>query len=133
MKTPSRQGHVLLLVYRANHSDSSQMQRLLQKFAATHGHVLCIQMHVSQAIANLPPQDCPVVLIYRHEKVVKQLVRLEAFAGKQTDAQVVEWVLAEAGVCDTTLEEDPRIRIEQARKLDLRRQREADESDDEDE
>jgi hypothetical protein len=129
---PSRQGDVVLLVYRANHSDSALLQGLLRSFASTHSHILCLQMHSSQAIANLPPQDCPVLLVYRHGKVQKQLVRLDAFAGKQTDAHVLEWVLADAGVGETTLEEDPRIRIEQARKLDLRRQQEADESTDED-
>jgi hypothetical protein len=132
VQMPSKQGFVLLLVYKSGHSESALMQQLLRSFAAAHTEVLCIQMHVSQHIANLPPQDCPVLLVYHREKVVRQLVRLDAFAGKQTDAHVLEWVLAEIGVCETTLEEDPRVRIEQARKLDLKRQQEADESDSDD-
>lgn len=132
VKVPSRQGFVLLLVYRASHSDSMQLQTLLRNFSHSHTDVLCIQMHVSQHIANLPPQDCPVLLVYRHEKVVKQFVRLDSFAGKETNGDVLEWQLAEHGICETNLEEDPRIRIDKAKKLDLRRQQEEDESDDED-
>lgn len=132
VQVPSKQGHVVLLVYRASHADSTQMQGLLRTFATKHAEVLCLQMHVSQQIANLPPQDCPVILVYRHARVVKQLVRLEAFAGKETNDAVVEWVLADIGVCETELEEDPRIRIEQARRLDMRRKQEEDESDSDD-
>ncbi len=44
-------------------------------------------MHVSQHIANLPAKDCPVLLVYRQGKVVKQFAQLESLAGKETNAQ----------------------------------------------
>lgn len=45
---------------------------------------------------------------------------------------VLEWEFAELGMLDCALEEDPRIRIENARKIALRAQQEADESDSDD-
>ncbi len=45
---------------------------------------------------------------------------------------VLEWEFAEAGMLDTPLEEDPRIRIRNAKKLALKQQQEADESDSDD-
>lgn len=47
-------------------------------------------------------------------------------------ASVLEWELAELGVLETSLEEDPKLRIENARKVALRAQQLADESDDSD-
>jgi len=164
VQVPSRQGYVLLLVYRGAHSDSALMQGVLRTFAHAHPSVVCLQMHVSQHIANLPPQDCPVLLVYRHGKVAKQFVQLEALAGKETNAQgetdwrasagvvvvhirvfltvhyarcfpsvsVLEWELADAGVVDTPLEEDPRIRIRNAKKLAMKQQQEVDDTDSDD-
>ena len=199
VQVPSRQGWVLLLVYRGSHADSALMQGLLRAFATAHPSILCLQMHVSQHIANLPPQDCPVLLVYREGKVRKQFVRLESLAGKETNQQgtlahttnpcvqaysicaktpyrgspraswqvfrftllassataahslvvpgcvcacvrcilcavypVLEWELSDLGVLETSLEEDPKLRIENARKVALRAQQLADQSDDSD-
>jgi hypothetical protein len=84
---PSRQGFVVLLVYRASHSDSALLQSLLRTFATAHPAILCLQMHVSQHIANLPAKDCPVLLVYREGRVRKQFVQLDSLAGKETTVQ----------------------------------------------
>jgi hypothetical protein len=129
---PSKQGFVVLLVYRANHSDSALLQNVLRTLAAAHPQVMCKQMHVSQHIANLPPQDCPVLLVYRSGRVVKQFVGLASLAGRETNKAVLEWVLADLGVLDTPLEEDPRLRIENARKMALKQKQEEEEDSDSD-
>jgi len=129
---PSKQGFVVLLVYRANHADSALAQSSLRALSAAYPQVMCKQMHVSQHIANLPPQDCPVLLVYRHGRVAKQFVGLASLAGRDTNKQVIEWELADLGVLDTPLEEDPRIRIRNARKLALKKQQEEEDDSDSD-
>lgn len=100
---------VLLLVLRA-HAPSENMSGIVDELARRHPAVKFCRMQASAAVRNFPPEDAPAVMAYRESRVVAQFARLDGFAGAATDADVVEWDLAAAGVLQSEQTEDPRSR-----------------------
>lgn len=57
------------------------------------------------------PRNLPALFIYNKGAIVKQITTLNDLGGRKVNVDIVEWVLQEAGVLETDLEEDPRKTI----------------------
>jgi len=132
VRQPSRHGFVLLVVYRPTHGDSELLLDAMRSFSMKHAQLTCLQMRVSSLIANLPPQDCPVLLVYHEGRVIKQWARLEGLGGKECNVDVLEWELGAIDVIDCELDEDPLIRIRQIKANSTQRRRNEENDSDED-
>jgi thiol-disulfide isomerase/thioredoxin len=118
VKQASATHHVALLLWRTRCSACDVMKRIFAILAAKFREVKFVTLNAEQGfIANFPLAHCPAVLVYRHGAVVKQFATLSAFAGTDTDAQVVEWELSELDVVRSDLNEDPRLVRSQKRYL----------------
>lgn len=56
-------------------------------------------------------RNLPALFIYNKGSIVKQITTLRDMGGKKVNVDIVEWVLQEAGIIETDLEEDPRDTI----------------------
>lgn len=80
-----------------------------------------VQMISTDCIANYPDKwfavirfyyrNLPALFIYNKGAIVKQITTLRDLGGKKVNIDIVEWVLQEAGIIETDLEEDPRNTI----------------------
>lgn len=53
-------------------------------------------------------RNLPALFIYNKGNIVKQITTLRELGGRKVSSSIVEWVLQEAGIIETDLEEDPR-------------------------
>lgn len=102
-------GPAVMLLYRTDHEESELMTRLLTQLAKKFPHVKFRRLLGNIAVENFPPQNCPTVMVYEGGEVIQQFVTLHAFGGPKTNADVVEWCLAQLNILHTDLEEDPRF------------------------
>ena len=56
-------------------------------------------------------RNLPALFVYNKGEIVKQIMTLKELGGPKVNAEIVEWVLQEAGILETDLEEDPRNSI----------------------
>jgi hypothetical protein len=108
IKNPSKSGTVFMLVYKANNRASDIMLNCLNSMARRLKNVkMCVILY-SPALLHVPEQHCPILMCYQKGDVVANFAKLDHFRGSSTTALDVEWKLAEAGIIETTLQEDPR-------------------------
>ncbi|CBK22338.2 uncharacterized protein [Blastocystis hominis] len=67
-----------------------------------------VQMVSTECIADYPDKNLPALFIYNKGNIVKQITTLRELGGRKVNTSIVEWVLQEAGIIETDLEEDPR-------------------------
>ena len=53
-------------------------------------------------------RNLPALFIYNKGNIVKQITTLRELGGRKVSSSIVEWVLQEAGIIETDMEEDPR-------------------------
>lgn len=56
-------------------------------------------------------RNLPALFIYNKGSIIKQITTLRDLGGKKVNVDIVEWVLQQAGIIETDLEEDPRNAI----------------------
>jgi hypothetical protein len=83
------------------------MDQLLLTLSAKFVHTKFVRSRATDAIPKYPDAKCPTLLVYRGGKVLRQYVGLEAFAGRKTDEQDVEWALSVSGAVKTEMTEPP--------------------------
>lgn len=109
-KKASKNGFVIMLLYRKNSSACDMMTEILGELARKFLSVKFVKLDASNGeVTNFPLNHCPTVMVYSKEKVVNQFTKLDAFAGAKTNAAIVEWELAKVGVLESELTEDPRV------------------------
>lgn len=94
--------------------DCALLNQCLGEVARRFPAVKFVRVVASEAMEKFPRQNCPTVLVYRNGQIVGQFVKLSAWAGPKTNADVVEWVLAKQvpGLLpQSTLESDPRAAL----------------------
>ena len=62
-------------------------------------------------VSSIISRNLPALFIYNKGTIVKQITTLNDLGGRKVNVDIVEWVLQEAGVLETDLEEDPRNSI----------------------
>lgn len=101
-------GPAVLLLYRPGSEPCQLMTRILTTLAAKFPAVKFRKLLGVMAVKGFPPENCPTVMVYLGGEVQGQFVKLDAFAGPKTNADVVEWCLSRLDILNTELEEDPR-------------------------
>ena len=56
-------------------------------------------------------RNLPTLFIYNKGSIIKQFTTLRDLGGKKVNVDIIEWVLQQAGIIETDLEEDPRNTI----------------------
>ena len=100
------------------------MKEVLDKVSARHPMVKFVQMISTDCIKDYPDRyelcihcfvlidrNLPALFVYNKGMIVKQITTLNDLGGRKVNVDIVEWVLQEAGVLETDLEEDPRKTI----------------------
>lgn len=101
-------GPAVLLLYRPASEPCELMSRILSALAVKFPAVKFRKLLGILAVKDFPAENCPTVMAYMGGQVQGQFVKLDAFAGLKTNADVVEWCLSRLDILSTDLEEDPR-------------------------
>lgn len=83
------------------------MDQLLLTLSSRFVHTKFVRARATDAIPNYPDSKCPTLLVYKSGKVLRQFVGLEAFAGRKTDDQDLEWALSKTGAVSTEMIDKP--------------------------
>ena len=97
------------------------LKQVLDQVSARYPMVKFVQMISTDCIKDYPDRysssdgmmsrNLPALFIYNKGEIVKQIMTLKELGGPKVNAEIVEWVLQEAGILETDLEEDPRNSI----------------------
>lgn len=108
VKVGSKSMTVFMLVYKSNNRASDIMLSCLNSMARRLRSVKMCVILFTPSLLHVPEQHCPILMCYQKGEVVANFAKLDHFKGSSTTALDVEWKLAEAGLIETTLLEDPR-------------------------
>ena len=90
------------------HVDACEMvERAASELARRFPHVKFVSIAASAANENWPPHNLPTMFCYRDGRLQRQLIGVEEFGGHGITTDRVEWRLAQLGVVETDLEDDP--------------------------
>ena len=98
--------------------DCKILKEVLDQVSARNPMIKFVQMISTDCIKDYPDKylcvlrmrvrNLPALLVYNKGTIVKQITTLKDLGGRKVNVDIVEWVLQEAGVLETDLEEDPR-------------------------
>lgn len=92
----------------SRHVDACEMvERAASDLAKRFPRVKVVSIAASAANEDWPPYNLPTMFCYRDGRLQHQLIGVEEFGGHGITTDRVEWRLAQLGVLQTTLEEDP--------------------------
>eukprot|EP00457_Paulinella_chromatophora_P010510 gb/GEZN01010615.1/.p1 GENE.gb/GEZN01010615.1/~~gb/GEZN01010615.1/.p1 ORF type:complete len:237 (+),score=36.96 gb/GEZN01010615.1/:30-740(+) len=99
---------VLLLYTDDGNRDCVLMQNILAKLAVKFLNIKFVKWAPGvDDIKNFPLEDCPTLMCYKQGQVIGQFATLQAFSGRETSENGVEWKLAQIGLLKTELSDDP--------------------------
>jgi hypothetical protein len=84
------------------------MDQLILTLSAKFVHTKFVRARATDAIPDYPDSKCPMLLVYKSGKVLRQFVGLEVFAGPKTDENDLEWALSKTGAVATEMIEAPK-------------------------
>ncbi|KAK8823070.1 hypothetical protein WA538_002221 [Blastocystis sp. DL] len=99
---------VVVFLYNNNVPECNMLKQVLDQVSARYPMVKFVQMISTDCIKDYPDKNLPALFIYNKGEIVKQIMTLKELGGPKVNAEIVEWVLQEAGILETDLEEDPR-------------------------
>lgn len=85
------------------------MTEVLSVLSAKFKAVKFLKIVSTQAVENWPDRNLPTVFCYNEGVLKHQIMTLSKLGGQSVSPNDVEWWLAENGVVDTELEENPRL------------------------
>lgn len=92
----------------ARHVDACEMvERATLELARRFPSIKFVSIAASAANENWPPHNLPTMFCYRDGRLQRQMIGVEEFGGHGITTDRVEWRLAQLGVLETDLEEDP--------------------------
>lgn len=100
---------VVLHLYQDYIPDCEIMARALNEVALRKRAVKMLKIKATDCIENFPDRSCPCLIIYNGGKMTHKFEGLNRFGGKKMTPDDLEWHLAQANVCETNMEENPRI------------------------
>eukprot|EP00047_Mylnosiga_fluctuans_P003915 m.231662 g.231662 ORF g.231662 m.231662 type:complete len:434 (-) comp12249_c0_seq1:117-1418(-) len=101
---------VVLFLYKTELMVCIRLQQHLKILAQKFPAVKFVQSIASSCIPNYPDRNLPSVFLYHEDDLKVQFIGPSIFGGESSTVEDVEWALAQAGVLQTELEEDPRVR-----------------------
>ena len=94
----------IFIVLYSNNMQSKIILNNLYKLAAGFPHIKFVQIKGETCIENYPVFMCPTVIIYKNNKMIKQMVSLKDLSGNETKFEdFKEWIELE---CDTSYDND---------------------------
>jgi len=104
--------YVVLHLFAWSKPECKLLGQVMDEVAAKHKDVKFLKILGQECIHGYPDKNCPTVLVYHKSDVVLQIIGLETFGGPKMNANCMEWVLAQARVLNTELDEDPRLAVQ---------------------
>lgn len=98
---------VVVFLFKERHYLSAYTLVLLEKLARKYKDVKFLQIESSDCIPGYPDANLPTIFVYRDDDLLRQLVGAAALGGAQFGIDDLEWELAQAGICETTLTVNP--------------------------
>ena len=92
----------------ARHVDACEMvERAASELARRFPRVKFVSIAASAANEHWPSHNLPTMFCYRDGRLQRQMIGVEEFGGHGITTDRVEWRLAQLGVVETDLEDDP--------------------------
>mmetsp|Transcript_1620 Transcript_1620/g.3502 ORF Transcript_1620/g.3502 Transcript_1620/m.3502 type:complete len:241 (+) Transcript_1620:1172-1894(+) len=101
---------VVVHLYQTYVESSALLDQALERLASKFIHTKVVKIIATRAIENFADSDLPALLIYRDGSIVHQLLKCKSLFGGRIAPDTVEWVLANYGVWETEIEENPASR-----------------------
>ena len=83
------------------------VEETIRELAVKFEEVKFVFIPSTSAIENWPAENLPTLFCYRHGKMQHQLIGINALGGPGLNCLRLEWRLAQLGIVETDLEEDP--------------------------
>eukprot|EP00439_Symbiodinium_sp_Y106_P078483 s829_g17.t1 len=99
---------VLVLLYTESSLACHPMMRPWAEAARRFPSVKFMKGVASEIIPDFPDSLTPTVIMYKDKECIKKVQGLAEWGGSRVCVDSVEWVLAELGIVQSELEEDPR-------------------------
>ena len=88
------------------------LNQIFDRMALKHTTCKFIKIVATKCVENFQDRDCPAVIVYKDGKPVKQMIpALRFFMESRMNYDIVEYVMAEAGIVETEQEYDPRDKM----------------------
>lgn len=104
----SQHGVVIMLVYKPKNRASDILLHCINVLSKRLPHIHFYVIALSPALSHVPENHCPLLMCYDQSRVVGSFPQLAEFRGSATGPLDVEWKLAQCGIIDSSLQEDPR-------------------------
>jgi len=98
---------VVLFMYQDYIPECELLSRALNQVAARKKATKFLKIKATECVENFPDRSCPSLLVYNGGKMTHKFETLEKLGGKKVNADILEWALAQANACETTMEENP--------------------------
>lgn len=94
----------IFIVLYSNNMQSKVILNNLSKLAAGFPHIKFVQIKGETCIENYPVYMCPTIIIYKNNKIVKQMVSLKDLKGNETKFNdLKDWIELE---CNTSFDNE---------------------------
>jgi hypothetical protein len=104
----SNESWVIAFLYEDGHVECRVMEEALRLLAPQHKYIKFVKIKSVACVENWPARNLPTLFMYHDGDLAQQLLTLAKVGGKQMNKDDLEWYLANLGVMNTDLEEDPR-------------------------
>eukprot|EP00771_Trimastix_marina_P002220 gnl/Trimastix_PCT/3341.p1 GENE.gnl/Trimastix_PCT/3341~~gnl/Trimastix_PCT/3341.p1 ORF type:complete len:172 (+),score=57.59 gnl/Trimastix_PCT/3341:218-733(+) len=100
--------HVVLLLFQPGYVLCRLVEQQMTSLARKFPNVKFLKIISTECIHNYPDANLPTLLIYHEGKILKQVVGLATLGGQDAKVEDLEWMLAQEGVVETEMEQNPR-------------------------
>ena len=105
----SRSCWILVLLYQDSVPHCALVEEAFISLAGKFKAVKFIKIRSTQAIENWPDKNLPTVFAYNEGELKHQALTIKALGGDSMRAAHLEWWMAQHGIVETELDEDPTI------------------------
>ena len=129
---------VIIVLYQNHIPISLKLVEILEELRKEYPNVKFLRSVATKCIENYIDADCPGILIYKNGELEGQMIpALKDLGGLYVNREIVEFVLGEKGIIETSIDVDPReelmrMHMKIIKKKNKRAHEESDESDNED-
>ncbi|XP_023233902.1 phosducin-like protein 3 isoform X1 [Centruroides sculpturatus] len=112
---------VVLHLYKSGIPLCTLINQYLTQLAAKFPATKFLKSISTTCIPNFPDRNLPTIFVYFEGDMKKQLVGSDTFRGMNLKIDELEWILSKTGAVQTTLESDPRPKIQDVMLSSLQR------------
>jgi hypothetical protein len=90
------------LLFFCSNRDVAKLEEIFNIVAPKYPQIKFVKIRGSDAIHNYPDQNCPTVLVYRKQEIIKNWVTARPFGGPSMSAKTFELELTKIGLISAT-------------------------------